>query len=184
MDDTQEIWYPIPGYEGYYEASSFGRLRSLGACFIHPYSGKTQRKGKVLSQSVKKNRYSSRYMTSIFSIAGKHKTVMTHQCVCAAFNGPRPERMVAAHINGNSLDNRAINLQWVTCKENTAHMVAHGTARHGEKHHNAKLTAEKVLRIRTIAAEGVGATEISKRFNVSRASIRSVIIRKTWADVR
>ena len=107
---NEEIWKPIVGYEGLYEVSSYGRVRSLDKydsrnCF---------RKGKVLSPF--KDRYG--YLSVVLSCNGKCKTINVHRLVAKAFL-PNPDNLPQVnHKNEDKSDNRVDNLEWCDSKYN------------------------------------------------------------------
>lgn len=114
-----ENWKPVYGYEGYYEVSDLGRIRSL-ECVVKSScrnGGSRIRPSKVLKQNRKRNGY----LTVDLCKNGKIKTATVHRIVANAFYGPRPDMQVN-HINADKSDNRASNLEWCTAAENQAHI--------------------------------------------------------------
>lgn len=111
----------------------------------------------------------------------KHRTV--HSLVCAAFHGPRPVGMQVGHNDGNSLNNRATNLRWVTRQENAQDKHMHGTAtgskfaRAGADNPKAKLDWDSVAFIRE-SEESVG--RLALTFGVSTSTIRDIQNLRTW----
>ena len=181
---VNEIWLPVNGYEGYYEVSNFGNVRSLdqiqqrsngvAICVFHirgrilkPYC--TGRKEGYLTIDAKKN--------------GTSKNLKVHRLVAEAFI-PNPEnKPVVNHIDGNKHNNRAENLEWCSVAENNNHAAKHGLTSHGEKNKFAKLTALQVAEIRGIYEKGVrgkGAKTLAKKYGVSNTTIRRIISRKKW----
>lgn len=102
---SEEIWKPVVGYEGLYEVSSEGRVRSLNY--------KKQNRIQVLVQN-----YSRKYPYLLLCKDGKIKTHLVHRLVWEAFNGPIPDGMQVNHINEVKTDNRLENLNLMTPKEN------------------------------------------------------------------
>ena len=102
---SEEIWKPVVGYEGLYEVSSEGRVRSLNY--------KRQYRIQVLVQN-----YSRKYPYVILCKDGKIKTRLVHLLVWEAFNGTIPKGMQVNHINEIKTDNRLENLNLMTPKEN------------------------------------------------------------------
>ena len=109
----EEIWKPIVGYEGFYEVSNIGRVRSLERkdCL-----GRTV-KERILKQTVTHDGY---LIVGLYA-GGKPKTLKVHRLVCEAFNDNRDEKPEVNHINEIKTDNRACNLEWCTRTGNNNH---------------------------------------------------------------
>ena len=114
-------WRAIPGYEGLYEASSAGLIRSLSR--MEPARGKRparQHNGRILSPAVRRAR--NPYQSVVLSKSGKNSPMMVHAAVAMAFHGLRPliqgKRVVIDHINNNVSDNRPCNLRYCTNEQN------------------------------------------------------------------
>ena len=123
---TAERWLPIPGYEGLYEVSDQGRVRSLG---------RIGRNGQTYPAKVLKLAQSKGYRLSVLTaLDGSRTTHRVHLLVMAAFVGPREEGMVCRHLDGNPANNVLSNLAYGTPVENAADMIAHGT------HHSMNVT--------------------------------------------
>ena len=102
----REIWKPIPGYEGLYQVSNLGRVKSLN----YRHTGKEG----ILSPG--KN--TQGYYHVILAKNGKHKIFRVHRLVYEAFNGPIPDGMQINHNDEVKTNNNLENLSLVTCKEN------------------------------------------------------------------
>lgn len=104
---TTTQWKPVVGYEGLYQVSSDGHIRSL-----HP-----RRKGQILPQRIERAGY--------FEIQLSKKGVSTyyyvHRLVAAAFIPNSENKPCINHRNGIKTDNRIENLEWVTHSENMLH---------------------------------------------------------------
>ena len=112
-----EKWKPIPSYEGLYEASDLGRIRSVAHTIAHPRNKEMsyQRNGKIRKPRYDKNGYAIINLTK----DGKFKTYKVHRLVAQAFI-PNPNNYQQIdHINGKVYDNRVENLRWCTNQMNT-----------------------------------------------------------------
>lgn len=125
-----EIWKDIRGYEGIYQVSSAGRVRSLDRT-VHFSDGRFRKyKGQILKRE---SRTSSGYKQCILKVNGFSKYAYIHRLVAQAFVNNPENKPEVNHINGNKLDNTAENLEWVTASENDYHAVATGLRKPSEK---------------------------------------------------
>lgn len=113
----------------------------------------------------------------------KRSVENVHVLVLATFVGPRPKGMHGCHNDGNPLNNNLINLRWDTYAENTADIERHGRLKHGEGHHNAKLTADAVEYIRAHYLSGsreFGGPALGRKFGVTGTTIRRIASGEYW----
>lgn len=122
-DYSNEQWRAVPGWEGYYEVSDHGRVRSLPRTVPHGRHGTVQVRGRILRQSETE----SGHLRVRLAKGGKTFLYAAHRLVLAAFVGPCPEGLEACHNNGNPKDNRMVNLRWDTREANRRDMFDHGT---------------------------------------------------------
>ena len=115
-NNIQETWKDIPGYEGLYQASNLGRIRSFKYNNVRVLKPGKTREG---------------YYRVILYLNSVKKNASVHRLVWTAFNGPIPEGLQINHLNENKSDNRLENLSLCTAKEN----INYGTRnkRAGEK---------------------------------------------------
>jgi hypothetical protein len=165
MPSSVEVWKPVVGYEGLYEVSDQGRVRSL-------------RTGMIMSNSPHK---SLGYVLYKLSANGRRKDWYGHALVLSAFVGPRPTGSECRHLNGIRNDNRLLNLAWGTSAENDEDRRAHGTLPQGEAHANAKLSELDVKLIR--ASYGTQAS-IAKKYNVSQSLVSMIKSGARWAHLQ
>jgi hypothetical protein len=125
---NQERWKPVPGFEGYYEASDQGRVRSVDRTVAHARWGTIVRKGKILSPGVK-SKYGHLGVTLCRDNMGYQKHV--HYLVLETFVCPRPPGLECRHLNGDPGDNRLMNLAWGTRRQNSGDRTHGRAARHG-----------------------------------------------------
>jgi hypothetical protein len=182
LSSQMEAWKAIPGYEGRYEASCQGRIRSL----VHNKNqcrNVLRKTPLILKQQRKKDIYEYYYVSLPFVQEGPKRHHYVHNLVLAAFVGPRPEGHEGCHRNGKSWDNRLENLRWATPKENSADKAKHGTVLKGSQLKVAKLNEEKVREIRRLYESGVGPTALAKKFGVYIRTIFFVVRREKWKHV-
>jgi hypothetical protein len=179
--DEPEEWRPVVGWEGLYEVSSLGRVRSLDR-FV---SSKPRRDGT----SSARLRYGQQlalcdgaggYLIVGLSRDGTVKTFYVHQLVCEAWHGTRPEGHQAAHGDSNRRNNRPGNLRWATRRENFDDRMAHGTWPFGEGNGNRKLTEEQVKAIRAWSGPLQAAADA---FAVHIGTVERIRARKNWKHV-
>ncbi len=175
------MWKAIPGYEGAYEASDFGEIRSL----IAPSSnGRVLRKTpKLLSQ--RSPRHDGYKTVALYDEDGKSKTHFVHSLVALTFIGPRPFSMECCHVNGNCGDNAATNLYWGTPQSNQQDRLKHGTDTRGTKHPNAKLSDPLALEVKRRAIAGEQIKALAAEYGVSSSLICALKFGKArhWLEV-
>lgn len=172
-----EEWREIPSTDGYYEASSLGRIRR-----VKRINGLPKNPPKILKPTPKPDGYLA--FTACFNSREKPMTV--HKAVAEAFHGPRPEGMECCHKNGFQLNNASSNLRWGTKAENTADTRKHGGydfRPNGEKHGRAKLTEADVLRIRESSLFGARQADLAKLYGVKACTIDKIKTRAIWRHV-
>lgn len=124
MKATAEHWRPIPGYEGRYDVSDQGRVRSwLGHGVTPP--------PRILRTDPDRNGYQRVRL----STDGRKSIRMVHRLVLLAFVGPCPDGQEGRHRNGDNRDNRLANLGYSTHSVNILDKLAHGTHTNANKTH-------------------------------------------------
>jgi hypothetical protein len=124
MNDTQERWLPIPGYENRYDVSDQGEVRSWV-----PW------RGLPLPRRLKGGLVGGGYRMVCLSIHGQVTYMHVHRLVMLAFVGPLRKRMETRHIDGDYTNNHLSNLAYGTHSENNLDAVRHGTHAQALKTH-------------------------------------------------
>lgn len=174
MNVRNEIWKPVFGYEGFYEVSSFGRVRTVLGASQHSYH---YHAGSILGPS-NDGHYWILHLTGL-----KKRTRRVHTLVLESFIGPRPKGMVSRHLDGNAYNNALENLAWGTQKQNMDDKKKHGTNVEGTGCWQAKLTEDDVVKIRELRKSGETLDAISKMFPVTPNNIWDVTSGRTWKHV-
>lgn len=123
-----EAWRDIPGYEGLYQVSDLGRVRSLDRIsYVPPNDWQKDgfyrtRKGKLLSSSID----GSGYAFVTLCRERVKRSFKVHRLVAEAFVSNPHGKPQVNHIDGNKANNAASNLEWVTDRENIGHAYAIG----------------------------------------------------------
>ena len=163
MEDPTERWLPVVGWEGLYEVSDLGNVRSLR---------------RVLKPGLRKG-----YLAVTLWRDGKGQHWQVHRLVATAFIGPCPPGMETLHGPGGMFDNRPANLSFGTHRQNIQDKIRDGTMSRGESHGLAKLTEAQVTEIRERYSAGENQYALARVFGVDQTTISPLLSGKTWGHV-
>lgn len=181
-----EEWRAVVGFEGSYEVSDLGGVRSLDRV-IELSDGRRKRlRGRALKPVSDPRGY-------LQVTLGRRNRRYVHTLVAEAFHGRRPDGMVVLHGPGGSTDNRKVNLSWGTQAQNIADMVRDGTDPNGDRHGCAKLTWEQVDEIRRLipvsrppgfrskeAKHWLRQKDLAAKYGVDQQTISAILTGKKW----
>jgi len=159
----EEVWRPVPGYEGLYEVSNHGRVRSLDRISRGPGGTTERHMGRLLALS-KRIRGGYLEVNLMNDTRRKHRTV--HSLVAEAFIGPRPAGMDVMHLDGNRENNRLENIRYGTRKANL-----NQTYEYGGRQGPGKLTKENALDIINRLERGEHPIDLAKEYGVNNAAV-------------
>ncbi len=181
MQTQEEIWKDVIGYEGLYEISNYGRIKSIARQVVSQY-----RKRTIKEKILKNTTCHYGYTNTCLSKYGDSKLFKVHRLVAIHFI-PNPENKPQVNHKGknpNKKDNRVWMLEWVTNKENADHFSSTNLRNQalGEKASKSKLTEKDVLEIRALK-DKLSNRKIAKIYNVTPQSINAVLLKKTWRHI-
>lgn len=173
----QEIWKPIVGYEGLYEVSNLGRVRSIDRV-IFVNNKKRKLTGKLLE--LKCNR--GGYLICVLSNK-KTKSIRVHRVVAESFIPKIKGKLCINHLDNDRTNNNVSNLQWCTQKENIRYAYSQNRMDweriKGEKHPQSKLNISLVKEIRN--KQGIlKRIDVARLYKIDPANVSSIWNRKTW----
>lgn len=185
MGDFTERWKSVKNFEGAYEVSSEGRVRSVDRTVISRNRwGPIEKhlRGKVLAQSTD----SYGYQTVALSKNGKSKPYRVHLLVGKAFLGLRPPGQDIRHGPKGRKVNTVANLCYGTRAENEQDKIRDGTFRHGgdgragEAASHVKLTWAIVREIRHRRAAGERPSDLAREFSTTPTTIYLIVTNRQW----
>ena len=166
----QEIWKDVPGYEGLYQVSNLGEIKSLPHDVIRN-NGRKYRVNGLIKAQISNNGYK---MVSLHK-EGKGRLFMVHILVSLAFIPNSENKPFIDHINTNRADNRVTNLRWVTRLENERNPLTMQ-----KKKNHAKRMSKPILKIKggNIIAEYESINEAARINKIQATSICHVCMGK------
>lgn len=166
-----EQWKWVVGFEGAYEVSNFGRVRTYRASALAEV---TDVPHALLRGSPHKAGY--QYFR-IWGSDGKVHKLYLHDMILTAFVGPRPmPKHEARHLNGRASDTRLDNLAWGTRQENIDDIRRHGTRK-------TRFTEDQIREIKRRLAAKEHQRKIAKDFGVKQGYIANINIGRSWRHV-
>jgi len=179
-----EVWKDINKYEGLYQISNLGRVKSLGR-FYNP--GREGTPSRYLKEYIKDGAYDKKgYLRIGLSKNGVTETHKLHRLVAIHFIDNQNKYPQVNHKNGVKDDNKEENLEWVNNSINQKHAYRTGLniSRKGEKHAMSKLKNKDVKQIRTLYSSGMyNQTEIAIKYDITQANVSEIVRNKTWQNI-
>lgn len=172
-----ERWIDIQGYEGLYQISSHGNVRSLDRSKKANHNNYYIAKGKLLKHSFNHKNYPE---VALYNKEGKRRNHRIHKLVATNFLVKGSNQTQINHKDGIKSNNNIDNLEWCTGEENIYHAYETGLYKHGQESHLSLLTEKEVLEIIELRKQGLLQKEISQKFNVSVGAIANILSGKSW----
>jgi hypothetical protein len=172
----QEEFRDVPGYEGLYQASNLGRVKSLKR---ENFNGCKYSKSNdiMMKQSVLK----IGYLCVNFSFKSKVKMKYIHRLVVESFIENVEDKPQVNHKNGIKTDNKIKNLEWATRKENSQHAIKNNLIKipKGENHVRSKLIEKEVLEIRN-RCKNESIKLLAIEYKVHPTTIQDIKQKRSW----
>ena len=179
-----EEWRDVPDYEGYYQVSNLGRIKSLTRTYKrknHNGEHEVKVRERIIRTRVGKNGYA--YFVAC-KPKQKDKTLTVHRLVGLTFlKDSYFEGAIINHINGVRDDNRPENIEWVDYSQNSIHGIMYGNHKTGSECNWAKLTKEDVDFIREnyeYRGKVWNTCTLAEKFGVDRRSIGDIVNHRRW----
>ena len=186
----EEIWKDIEGYEGLYQVSNLGRVKSLNRDHqANSRWGKTMK--RVIKEKLLKEDKTGRYLRVSLSKNGIKQRFSINRLVAQAFIPNIKNKPQVNHKDGNRDNNQVENLEWCTAKENMQHARSNNLITNipiGENHPSSKLSKKNAIKIKKIAKIGTRSrpgniNKLAKEYGVNRVTITDIVHQKTWKHI-
>jgi hypothetical protein len=168
-----EEWKAVVGFEGLYEVSNMGRIKSLDKVIVRSNGSPQTWKGRHVAVSYSGNRYLQVHMHHL----GKQTTKGLHVIVAEAFVQNTNNKPQVNHKNRIREDCTAANLEWVTPSENICHILAQGCTMG-----KTKLNLKAARALREDAAAGLGTDILSKKYGISKGMVNRIKNNHAWKE--
>lgn len=178
----EEVWMDIEGFEGFYQVSNMGQVKSIPRIIKRDYRGNAKRNGKLLKQSKTRKGY----LRITMQCNGVKKQVSVHTIVAKAFIPNTNNYPQVNHKNGDKTKNNALNLEWCTNSMNTQHAYDTGLiiSNRGVNCHNSRFTESDILNIRDLHFnKQMKGAEIARIYGVVKSTIYFILKGETWNHV-
>ncbi len=192
-DLQNEIWKDLKGYKGKYKVSNLGRIKSLHRAIARKSNIGNKSyvtiNERILTQRIRssKERPDNKYLFTRLYKNKTQKTYMSSRLIALNFVPNPKNKPQVNHKDGRTLDNEACNLEWMTPSENTQHAYDNGLIKKtnsGESCYLSKLKEKDVIKIRKLYKPYIfSASKIARIYNVEKATILSIVKRKTWKHI-
>jgi len=171
-----EIWKDVKGYEGMYQVSNLGRVKSLDRYVNSGYGKQRLHRGKILKPKLDKDGY----LDVGTRVYGEAVHFRPHREMAIAFI-PNPENKPQVnHIDFDKTNNSIENLEWSTPQEQIAHNYKNKKHAHGERQHKAKLTETEVIELRQSFRKGKDWNMLAEEYGITPGNVWFIVHDLTW----
>ena len=164
-----EVWKDIEGFEGRYQVSDCGRVRTVER---HKSDGRRQPEAIRRTQIDRHG-----YEFALLFDGNKNRRFSVHVLVARAFIPNVENKPQVNHIDGNKLNNVVSNLEWVTASENQLHAVAHGLRieKYGDANKRTKVSDADIRKIRELRKQGAKLQPLADMFGISMGQVGRIV---------
>lgn len=175
-----ELWKDINGFEGLYQVSSLGNVKSIERSVRYSDGRVYRYEEKLLKPCLDNQSYR---FVNLYRTNGK-RVIRIHRLVAIVFI-PNPENKPEVnHKIGDKSNNTIANLEWATRNENQSHAVKNKLHAHGEKHGIRNVLNETTVRkARVMKQEGYSYAAIARKFGINRITILQAVTGKNWGHI-
>lgn len=177
-----ETWSPVIDFEGLYEVSSLGRIKSICKVIKRVYRG-TQSNYVNSEKVLKPWPATNGYLCISLRKNGKTFVFRLHRIVAESFMGRCPKDMEVCHNNGIRNDTSLKNLRFDTRSNNHRDKINHQTDNRGHRHPLSRLSESDVKKIISLKCAKTK-TEIAREFNVTVGHISEIHRGKKWGHIQ
>jgi hypothetical protein len=168
-NEIQEVWKDAAGYEGFYQVSNLGNVKSCERFVKHPRGG-----NKLLkSKDMRLNNDTHGYKVVSLCKEGRENTIKVHRLVANAFIENVDNKLQVNHINGVKFDNNVFNLEWATPSENLKHAHSTGLKKTSVNNERAVLAFDKLTN--ELVSNFVSISKASRELNISKCDVSAVL---------
>lgn len=172
--NQKEVWRPVKGFEGRYEVSNLGRVKTIPH-YVNHTNGKRLVKERLRPLQKHNQGYLSVGLSSL--------SRLVHRLVAQAFIANPKKLKFVNHKDGNKHNNCVENLEWCTRQENENHAFSTGLKNStGSNNAMSKLDEKKVYEIK-YKSHGKSTKFLSEKYNVHMATIQRIIKGTIWKHV-
>jgi predicted XRE-type DNA-binding protein len=175
-----EIWKTVKEYEGLYDVSTYGRVRS----YVRKGPGfKLDNAAHMLKPSKGAKLENGTIVYPLVSLCknGRIKQIRVHRLVWETFKGVIPQDKEIAHIDGEYSNCKLSNLACVSHAENEAHKIGHGRGSQGEQNGNAFISQEVAEEISDrYYTENVSQERLGTEYGISRSQVGRIVRGEHW----
>jgi hypothetical protein len=169
--EPHQEWRPVVGYEGKYEISSLGNVRTLS----YNGTGRVQ----LMRQHIRRG-----YPSVELQHGSEKKQHTVHSLVAAAFIGARPDGCDVNHISGIKTDNSVRNLEYCTKSQNQKHSFRIGLqSNKGERHSQHKLSDLTVIEIRNRVIAGETQAALGREYGIDQSQVSRIARGLAWSHL-